>query len=147
MVYKGTLRDVTSLAFLPAQAATIALSAFGLLATVLALTGIYGLAAYTVSARTREIGIRMAVGGKASQVLRAVLGRTAIILAAGAAAGAVLAFAASPLLAMVVYQASSRDPLILSVAAATMVLIWLAAAWTPARRALRIDPAVTLRES
>jgi len=147
VAYKGTLRDVTSLAFLPAQAATIALSAFGLLATVLALTGIYGLAAYTVSARTREIGIRMAVGGAASQVLRAVLGRTAIILAAGAASGAGLAFAASPLLAMVVYQASSRDPLILAVAAATMVLIGLAAAWTPARRALKIDPAITLREA
>ena len=147
VVYKGTLRDVTSLAFLPAQAATIALGAFGLLAMVLALTGIYGLAAYSVSARTREIGIRVAVGGGASQVLRAVLGRVGIVLAAGATAGAALAFAASPLLAMVVYQASSRDPLILSAAAATMVLIGLTAAWAPAHRALRIDPAVTLRET
>jgi predicted permease len=147
VVYKGTLRDVTSLAFLPAQAATIALGAFGLLAMVLAVTGIYGLAAYAVSARTREIGIRVAVGGAASQVLRAVLGRVGIVLATGAAVGAVLAFAASPLLAMVVHQASSRDPLVLAAAAALMGLIGLTAAWAPARRALSVDPAITLRES
>jgi predicted permease len=147
VVYKGTLRDVISLAFLPAQAATIALAVFGLLAIVLAVSGIYGLAAYTVSARTREIGIRVAVGGATSQVLRAVLGHTAIILSTGAAVGAVLAFAASPLLAMVVYQASSRDPLILVCGAGMMSLIGLIATWTPARRASKIDPAITLRES
>ena len=112
---------------------------------MLALTGIYGLAAYSVSARTREIGIRVAVGGATSQVLRAALGRTGIVLTAGATIGAILAIAASPLLAMVVYHASSRDPLILLVAAGTMVLIGLSAAWVPARRAMRIDPVVAHR--
>jgi predicted permease len=145
VVYKGTLRDVTSLAFLPAQAATIALGAFGLLAIVLSVTGIYGLAAYAVSVRTREIAIRVAVGGAGSQVLRTVLGRIGIVLAAGATVGGILAFAASPLLAMVVYQASSRDPVMLSAGAATMLLIGLSAAWVPARRAVKVDPVIALR--
>ena len=80
-------------------------------------------------------------------VLGAVLGRTGTVLMVGAASGVLLAIAASPLLSMVVYQASSRDPVILVTGAITMVLIGLAAAWTPARRAVRIDPAITLRES
>jgi predicted permease len=147
VAFQGSFRDVTSLAFLPAKAAAVILGAFGLLAMVLALSGIYGLASYSVSARTREIGIRVAVGGRSRQVLGAVLGRTGVVLMAGGASGVLLAIAASPLLSMVVYQASSADAVILAAGAGTMVLIGLTAAWAPARRALRIDPAVTLRES
>lgn len=138
---------VTSLAFLPAKATVVILGAFGLLGSVLALTGLYAMAAYTVSARRREVGLRVAVGGRPRQVLGAVLGRVGIMLTGGDAAGVALAIAAGPLLSMVVYQASSRDPLILAAGAGLMVVIGLAAAWAPAHRALRIDPAVTLRET
>ena len=145
--FQGSLREVTSLAFLPAAAAAVILGAFGVLAAVLALTGVYGLAAYSVSARSREISIRVAVGGRSRQILAAVLGRAGIVLGIGAGIGVLLAIAANPLLTMVVYQASSRDPLILGAGAGMMVLIGLIAVWTPALRALRIDPAATLRES
>jgi len=100
-----------------------------------------------VSARTKEIGIRAAVGGRSTQILRAILGRVGTVLVAGGAVGVALAVATGPLLSMVVYQASSRDMRILTIAIVTMVLIGLAAAWTPARRALNIDPAITLRDS
>jgi ABC-type antimicrobial peptide transport system permease subunit len=76
-----------------------------------------------------------------------VLGRAGTVLGIGAGIGVLLAIAANPLLTMVVYQASSRDPLILGAGAGMMVLIGLIAVWTPALRALRIDPATTLRES
>ena len=143
---QGSLREVTSLAFLPAKAAAVILGTLGLLALVLAFGGIYGLAAYSVSARGKEIGIRLAVGGRSTQILNAILGRVASVLVIGAAAGVALAIASGPLLSLVVYQASSRDARVLSAAGATMVLIGLAAAWTAARRALRVDPAVTLRD-
>jgi predicted permease len=146
VTFQGTLREVSSLAFLPAAAAATILSALGGLAVVLALTGVYGLAAYSVSARTREIGIRVAVGARSGHVLRTVLGRTGVVLIAAGGAGVLLASAASSALALVVYQASSRDPRVLVTGATMIVLIGLAAAWIPARRALRIDPALTVRE-
>jgi predicted permease len=143
--FQGPLRDVTSLAFLPAKAAAVMLGTLGLLALVLAFGGIYGVAAYSVSARTREIGIRIALGGRSIQVLRSVLGRTAALVTAGTAIGAMLAIAARPLLSMVVYQASSRDPLVLILAAAVMIAIGLGGASAPAARAIRIDPVGAIR--
>jgi predicted permease len=143
---EGTVSDANALFFLPARAATIALGAFGLLAISLALTGIYGMASYSVSARVREIGIRVAIGARAREVLRSILGRTTIVLSAGACVGIVAGMAASQLLTAVVYHASPGDPVVMVAAAATMVLVGLGAAWVPARRALSIDPARTLRE-
>ena len=142
----GPLSDANALFFLPARAATIALGAFGLLAISLALTGIYGLAAYSVSARVREIGIRLAVGARSFDVLRSILGRTAVILAAGACVGIAAGMAVSQLLTAVVYHASPGDPVVSIAAAGTMTLVGLGAAWVPARRALTVDPAQTLRE-
>jgi hypothetical protein len=141
----GSLTQMLGLAFFPARAATVALGAFGLLAIMLAATGIYGLAAYAVSRRTREIGIRVAVGARPWQVLRFVLGRIAVLLAAGSAVGLGLGLAASRVLSSIVYQASPRDPLILVAAALTMLSIGLAAASSPARRALDVDPVAALR--
>lgn len=143
----GALSDANALFFLPARAATVALGAFGLLAISLALTGIYGLAAYAVSARVREIGIRLAIGARSFDVLRSILGRTAVILLAGASAGIAAGMAVSKLLTAVVYNATSADPVVLVATAGTIALIGLAAAWLPARRALGIDPAQTLRDS
>jgi len=108
----GSLMQMLGEAFLPARAATIALSAFGLLAVMLAVTGIYGLAAYSVSRRVREIGIRIAVGAQPWHVLQFVLGRTSLLLSIGLCVGLALSLAASQLLSSIVYQASSRDPLV-----------------------------------
>jgi ABC-type antimicrobial peptide transport system permease subunit len=137
-------------AYLPAHAATIALSAFGILAIMLATTGIYGMAAYVISRRSREIGIRVAVGGQSRQILQAVLGRIGVLLLAGAFAGFLLGLAAGPLLSSVVYQASSNDPLVMiGVLLAMTVIALLGALGLPAAlcgsnrwsRCDRIDPA------
>jgi predicted permease len=143
---EGTVTHAISFFFLPARAATAALSVFGLLAVSLSLVGIYGLAAYSVSARVREIGIRVAIGARSHQVLGSILGRTAVILCTGAGVGIAAGMAVSQLLTAVVYHASPRDPVVTTGVAVTMMLVGLGAAWVPARRALSIDPAQTLRE-
>lgn len=142
----GGLDESVALVFVPAWAATIALNAFGLLAAMLAATGIYGLAAYSVSRRTREISIRSAIGARPSQILRNVLGRVGGVLTIGSIAGILLGLAASRVLAHVVYQATPHDPIVLVAAVAVMCGIGLGATWLPARRAVRIDPVRALRD-
>jgi ABC-type antimicrobial peptide transport system permease subunit len=99
-----------------------------------------------VARRSREISIRVAVGARPVQVLKAVLGRTGTLMMVGASAGVALGVAASKVLSSVVYQASSSDPFVLLSAAVAITAIALAATWVPARRALRIDPVRALRE-
>ena len=113
---------------------------------MLAITGIFGMAAYSVSKRLREFGIRIALGARREEVLRAALGRTFRILVFGSAAGLLLGIAASKVLAFIVYQATPRDPMVLGGVLATMLLVGLLAAWIPARRALGTDPSILLRE-
>ena len=141
----GSLRQMLGLAFLPARAAAIALSAFGVLAIMLALTGIHGLVSYGVSRRIREIGIRMAIGARPAQVIQLVLSRTLMLLLMGGAIGMGLALAAGQVLASIVYQASPHDPLVLAAVVLTIALIGLLASWAPTRRALHIQPTVALR--
>jgi ABC-type antimicrobial peptide transport system permease subunit len=141
----GSWRQMLGFAYLPMHAAAIALGAFGLLAIMLSVTGIYGLAAYTVSRRSREIGIRVAIGARPAQVLRLVFGRTGVLVFSGAAIGLALGAAAAKLMSSIVYQASSRDPVVLIAAVLGIALVALAAAFGPARRALRIDPVEALR--
>jgi predicted permease len=138
--------DALSLVTFPARAATIALGILGALAMMLSITGIFGLASYTVSKRTRELGIRVALGAQHRQVLRAALQRTAILLAVGSVAGLALGIAASKLLASIVYQATASDPLVIAEVALTMAFIGLISAAFPARRALAVDPARLLRD-
>src|SRR5215472_11551679 len=141
----GSLQQMLGLVFFPTRAAAIALSAFGLLAIMLAATGIHGLVSYAVARRVHEIGIRMAVGARGTQVVRLVLGKTLTLVAAGATIGAFLAVAAGHVLASIVYQASPRDPAVFAAVVGTMALLGLASCWAPVRRALRIDPMVALR--
>jgi predicted permease len=141
----GPLQQMLGFAFLPTQAAAIALGSFGLLAIVLAATGIHGLAAYAVSRRTREIGVRMALGAQPLQVVRLVLGKTTLLLVLGSVVGLTLALAAGQVIASVVYGARPRDPLVLLSVWGSIALIALSAAWSPARRATRVDPLVALR--
>lgn len=141
----GSLEQMLGFAFFPTRAAAIALSAFGVLAIVLAATGIHGLVSYAVARRVHEIGIRMALGARTSHVLRVVLGKMMALLVAGSAIGLVLALAAGQVLASIVYGASPRDPLVLAGVSGTIVVLGLLSSWAPTFRALRIQPMVALR--
>ena len=138
--------NALSMALFPARTATVALSIFGVLALLLAVTGVFGLASYTVSKRRRELGIRVALGARSQEVLRTALGRTALLVAAGSCAGLLLGIAASRLLAMIVYGANALDPAVLLGALGTMALVGLGSSLLPARRALAENPARLLRE-
>jgi ABC-type antimicrobial peptide transport system permease subunit len=141
----GSLSRMLGFAYFPMQTATIALSAFGVLAIILAATGIHGLVAYAVSRRTREIGIRMALGARRAQVLQLVLSKTAALLALGSVLGLLLAFTMGNVLASIVYEARPHDPLVFLGVLLTIAFLGLSACWSPARRATRIDPMVALR--
>jgi predicted permease len=140
-----TLRDMLGLALFPMRAAAAALSAFGLLAMVLAASGLHGLVSYAVARRTHEIGIRIAIGAGARQVLATVLARTAWLLGIGAVLGAGAALVAGRLLATVVYGASPQDPVVFIATAAVLLFVGFVSCWTPALRALRISPVTALR--
>ncbi len=142
----GTWSEALSLVTLPARAATVALGVLGGLAMMLAVTGIFGLSSYTVSKRMREFGIRVALGARQAQVLRAALQRVAVLLAIGSIAGFGLGMAASKLLASIVYQATASDPLVILAAAIAMVGIGLISGALPARRALSAQPAQLLHD-
>ena len=129
-----------------ARMATASLGVLGALGAILSITGISGISAYSVSKRLRELGIRMALGAQWKEVLGAALGRAIKLLAFGSAAGLFLGILASRVLASIVYQATSRDPLVLSGVVLAMALLGLVATWIPAQRALSIDPAILLRE-
>ena len=135
-----------SLVLFPARVATACLGVMGMLAAMLAVTGVFGLAMYSLSKRIRELGIRVALGAQSRHVMRSALGRPLILLIAGSVAGLVLGALASSLLAVIVYEATPRDPVVFVGVTATMILLGLVATWIPARRALRIDPAGLLRE-
>jgi ABC-type antimicrobial peptide transport system permease subunit len=138
--------DALALVLLPARVATVALGLLGLLAGILAATGIFGMASYGVARRLREMGIRVALGAQRTQVLRAALGRTMLLLGIGSVAGLVLGALGTRVLASIVYQATVYDPLVVTGAVGAMVLIGLMAAAVPAQRAVSVEPAVLLRE-
>jgi predicted permease len=130
----------------PARMATLALGVLGGLGAILSITGIFGMAAYSVSKRMRELGIRIVLGGRRKEVLQTALGRAFKLLAVGSAAGVVLGVLAARVLAYIVYQASPRDPVVLAGVVLAMALLGLLATWIPARRALSVDPLILLRE-
>ncbi|HEY6358990.1 MAG TPA: FtsX-like permease family protein, partial [Vicinamibacterales bacterium] len=137
--------DMLGVVLLPSRAAAIALGAFGVLAVLLALTGLHGVVTNAVAKRQREIGIRVAIGAQPRQILRLVLSRTLVLLGVGIVAGLVLVLLGSRILASVVYQASPRDPLVLGGVGASLAIVGALACWTPARRALRLSPVTALR--
>ncbi len=125
--------------------ATIALGVMGIMGAMLSITGIFGMAAYSVSKRPRELGIRIALGAQRKKVLSAALGRAVKLLAFGSAAGLLLGLLATRVLAFIVYQATPRDPLVLAGVVLAMSLLGLLATWIPALRALSVDPVILLR--
>jgi predicted permease len=130
----------------PARIATVSLGVLGVMGAMLSITGIFGMAAYSVSKRLRELGIRMALGAQRPAVLQTALGRAFRLLTLGSVAGLLLGMLASRVLAAIVYQATPRDPVILAGVVIAMALLGLLATWIPAQRALSVDPAVLLRE-
>jgi predicted permease len=126
--------------------ATVALGVLGVMGAMLSITGIFGMAAYSVSRRLRELGIRVALGAQHREVLQAALGRAVKLLAIGSAAGLILGILAARVLALVVYGATSRDPIVLAGVVLAMALLGLVATWIPAQRALSVNPLILLRE-
>jgi len=130
----------------PSRVASVALGVLGMMGAMLSITGIFGMAAYSVSKRLRELGIRLALGARRKEVLETALGRAIKLLAVGSTAGLVLGILASRVLAAIVYHATPRDPLVLGGVIVAMSLLGLLATWIPAQRALSLDPVRLLRE-
>jgi ABC-type antimicrobial peptide transport system permease subunit len=133
-------------ALFASRMATVSLGVLGVMGAILSITGIFGMAAYSVSKRLRELGIRIALGAQRKKVLQTALGRPLKLLAFGSAAGLLLGMLAARMLAFIVYQATPRDPLVLAGVVLAMLLLGLLATWIPAQRALSVNPLILLRE-
>jgi predicted permease len=133
-------------ALFPARAAATLLGLTGALALLLAAIGLYGVLSYAVALRTREIGVRVALGAQRADVVALVVGRGLRLAGTGVAIGLALALGVTRLLSFLLYGISPLDPLTFATIPALLLSVALFAAWDPARRALRIDPATCLRE-
>jgi putative ABC transport system permease protein len=124
----------------------VLLGVFSATALLLTMVGIYGVVAYSVAQRTRELGIRMALGAERGDVLRLVVGQAAVLALAGIGLGLAGSFALTRWLASLLFQTSATDPATYAIGALTFALAALLASYLPARRATRIDPIEALRQ-
>jgi predicted permease len=139
--------DAMAGALFAPRAVTLALGVMGMLSAMLAVTGIFGMAAYNVSRRMKELGIRVALGARTTHVMSAAVGRPIVLLGAGSLVGLLLCGVfASRLLGQIVYQANPRDPMVVVGAVLTMAMLGIVASAIPALRALAVDPSKLLRE-
>jgi predicted permease len=141
-----TLREHIDRSTAPQRIAVTLLSLFGVLALLLAAVGLYGVMSYVVSQRRRELGLRLALGASASDLLRLVMSYGLALTGGGVVLGAAVALATTPLLGYILYQVSPRDPLAFGSAFVVMAIASLAACLVPAWRAPRIDPVRALRD-
>jgi predicted permease len=139
------LSDVLASSLFAARMGAVLLAVFGLLALVLAAVGLYGVMSYTVARRTREIGIRMALGAQRSNVLRLVLREGMVLVGGGVVAGLVVAAAVTRLLESFLYGVSPLDAATFAAIPVVLGLVALLATYLPARRATRVDPMIALR--
>ena len=121
------------------------LGSLGLLALVLASMGVYGVMAYSVSQRTRELGIRIALGAQSNQILRLVLRQGMLLAAIGLGLGLFAAFGSTRLAATLLYGVNPSDPLIFLAVTSLLAFTAFAACYVPARRALKVNPVTALR--
>jgi putative ABC transport system permease protein len=140
------LSDYISAAWFGPRLASLFLGVLGVIAMLLAGVGLYGVMAYSVSQRTREIGIRMALGADPKGVLRMVMRRGLLLALSGIAAGLAIALAAAPLIAPLLYHVSPADPVSIAGAALFLIVVAALASLIPALRATRVDPILALRE-
>ena len=122
------------------------LGVFALVALLLAAVGLYGVMAQSVLQRSREIGVRMALGAESGRVLRMILGQGAVLVAGGLFAGTVAALALTSLMKSLLFAVRPADPLTFACVVGLLLIVALAAAYLPARRATRLDPVTTLRD-
>jgi ABC-type antimicrobial peptide transport system permease subunit len=120
-------------------------TAFGVLATLLAVIGLYGVMAYTVARRTREIGVRMALGAVPGQVVWLVMREVVVLVGSGIVLGLAAAFGLSRLITSQLYGLTQNDPATIAGAAAVLGVVALLAGYIPARRATRVNPTLALR--
>ena len=125
---------------------TFVLAGFGILGLVLALVGVYGVMAYTVSQRLRELGIRAALGARQSDLLSLVLKDAGVLTAAGVAIGLAGAFFTTRVTETLLFGVSPKDPATFVIVAALLIVAALIASWLPARRAAHVDPMTALRD-
>jgi predicted permease len=130
--------------FLQRMAATL-LSIFGLLALSLAALGLYGVMAYAVSQRTRELGIRMSIGAKQGDVLKLILGQALTLTAIGMTGGLLIALMVNRFSAHLLYGVGPSDPVTFTLTGLLLLMVAVTAGYVPARRATKIDPMVALR--
>jgi predicted permease len=141
----ATLAEETSIVLLPQRVAAIVTAVLGGVGLVLAVVGLYGLVAYTVSRRTREIGVRVALGARRSDVLRLIVGDGMRLTLTGVALGLVLAAFATRLLGALLLGVSPLDVTTFAAMSLAFVAVTLVASWLPARRAAAADPVTVLR--
>jgi predicted permease len=140
-----TLDQHVSVSLFPLRVGAVILGAFGALALALAVIGLYGIMAYSVSQRTREIGIRIALGARPRDVLELVAGHGLLLTLAGIAVGLIVAVASTRFMSSLLYGISATDPVTVAGAVLVLAVVGLLACLVPARRAARIDPLRALR--
>lgn len=138
--------QINRLALASQQIGVVLLGVFGALALLLAAVGLYGVMSYAVSQKTRELGVRMALGADNADVLKLVLSRGFVLVVCGIVIGTVVTLQLARLSTTLMYRVSPHDPLAFAAAALTLCLTALIALWLPAQRASRIDPARAVRE-
>jgi putative ABC transport system permease protein len=141
-----TVAEAFAAASGPRRAATMMLTTFATFALILAAVGIYGVVSYSVSERTREIGLRMALGAQRSQVRTFVVRQAMLPVLIGGALGLAGAIALGRVMAGILFEVSGNDPATIGVVALVLVLVALAASYVPARRASRLDPLAAIRD-
>ena len=142
----ATWSTLLAAALFPSRVATVALGIMGVIGALLSITGIFGMAAHSVSKRSRELGIRTALGAQRTEVLWAVLGRPLKLLLVGSVTGISLGILGTRLLAVIVYEPTPLDPRVIAGVVLAMTLLGLVATWIPAQRALTNNPLVLLRD-
>jgi putative ABC transport system permease protein len=140
-----TIEDYMALPLFPARAMGWLLGVSGILAVVMTAIGLFGVIAYVVSQRTHEIGVRMALGARRSDVLKLVIGQGVRLTVIGLGIGLAAAFGATRLLAPVLYGIGANDPATMLAVAVGLAAIALTACYLPARKAMSVDPSVALR--
>ncbi|HEU0209136.1 MAG TPA: ABC transporter permease [Candidatus Udaeobacter sp.] len=140
-----TLKEHLGISLFPARMAAIALGSFGVLALILAAVGIYGVMSHVVAGRTREIGLRMALGAQLSDVERLILKQGMFLAGMGSVCGLIIALGGARMMKSLLYGVSTSDPITFSCVALLLLSIALLACWVPARRASRVEPMVALR--